>query len=288
MIVLVNLVRKVAMIFAAVLTAGVLILALRQFRVLAAPTVPLLQTMAQPNGIRFQARLRGDRWFQWRETIEGHPIVLDVKTGYWVYAVPSGNKYAPLLPSKSIVGKQTAPVAPWRPLPPPAGVQKRASSQQVVAPSNSGQHTNPNNSPQLPDLNKEKASRTPSQRKLDSQLVYALQQSRNQHTGSGATTLQHSVKIGSGGQVRVDIDGKVTPELLKRIRQIGGQVINSFPQFGAVRAEVPLAQLETLASLAEVRFIQPAREGITNGIKGQSGSSTSPSVSGARTNPSNK
>src|ERR1035441_1324919 len=96
-------------------------------------------------------------------------------------------------------------------------------------------------------LLQEKAGRTPAQQKMDSQLVHALKKNRREAFAPGAPNVQVDVKIEMDGRVLVDMDANVTPELLALIRMGGGQVINSFEQFRAVRALVTLTQLETLA-----------------------------------------
>jgi hypothetical protein len=113
---------------------------------------------------------------------------------------------------------------------------------------------------QIQVLQEEKASRTPIQQKIDSQLLYALQKT---HTTDSATDLRPTVKIDSSGNVLVDIDAKVTDSLLGNIKHVGGKIFNSFPRDHTVRAELPLVQVEFIAGLPEVKFIQPAVEATT-------------------------
>ena len=97
-------------------------------------------------------------------------------------------------------------------------------------------------------LMKEKASWTPTQQKLESQLIHASKQHRGEAFAPGVTNLQMGVKFETDGRIKVDINATVTPELLALIAQDGGTVINQFPQFHAIRALVSPAQLETLAA----------------------------------------
>ncbi len=113
---------------------------------------------------------------------------------------------------------------------------------------------------QIQRLQKEKFTRTPIQQKIDSQLLYALQKT---HKTDSSTDLRPTVEIDSSGNVLVDIDAKVTDSLLGNIKHVGGKIINSFPRDHTVRAELPLAQVEFIAGLAEVKFIQPAVEATT-------------------------
>ena len=97
----------------------------------------------------------------------------------------------------------------------------------------------------------EKARRTPAQRKMDSQLLDALRSARGQPAANEMVT--------------VDIRAEVTPEVLARIRALGGAVINNVPRYRAIRARLPLAGVEPLAMLAEVRSIRVADEAVTRG-----------------------
>jgi uncharacterized repeat protein (TIGR01451 family) len=111
---------------------------------------------------------------------------------------------------------------------------------------------------QIRALQQEKASRTAVQKKLDSQLVYAIRLSRNELSGFGITHLQPNVNVAPDGRVLVDVDATVTPALLSQMTQAGGEVLDSVPQFHSIRARLPLLQMEAIAAAAGVKFIQPA------------------------------
>jgi len=113
-------------------------------------------------------------------------------------------------------------------------------------------------------LLREKAGRTPAQQKMDSQLVHALKKNRGEAFAPGAPNVQVDVKIETDGRVLVDMDANVTPELLALIQAGGGQVINSFEQYRAIRALVTLTQLETLAGSTNVSYIHRARQAHAN------------------------
>ena len=103
---------------------------------------------------------------------------------------------------------------------------------------------------------KEKATRTLAQERLDSQLVYALRRKRGEI--SKDIPREIDVKIREDGRVLVDIEASVSKEMLALIERQGGQVINSFPAQNAIRALVPLVNIETVAAQPGVRFIRPA------------------------------
>ena len=110
----------------------------------------------------------------------------------------------------------------------------------------------------------EKASWTGAQRKMESHLIQATKRHRGQAFAPGAPSVKLDLKTESDGRILVDIDANVTEGLLTRIKQAGGTVIGSFPQFHAIRALVTLEQLESLAGAGDVKYIRRAARAMTN------------------------
>ena len=102
---------------------------------------------------------------------------------------------------------------------------------------------------QIEALLGEKEQRTPAQRKVGSQLLDAWQRARGQPA-------PHEL-------VEVDIRADVTPEVLARIRALGGTVINSVPRYRSIRAQLPLSAVTTLAALDAIQSIRTADEART-------------------------
>jgi uncharacterized repeat protein (TIGR01451 family) len=116
---------------------------------------------------------------------------------------------------------------------------------------------------QIQALQQEKASFTPVQQKMDSQLVFAIKQSRNELIANGAVPqLRIGVTNDSQGRVLVDLTANVTADLLKLIITGGGtnkdSVVDSVPQFNSIRAWIKLSQIENIAGSVDVKFIKPA------------------------------
>jgi hypothetical protein len=105
------------------------------------------------------------------------------------------------------------------------------------------------------DIN-EKRTRTLAQQKIDSELLAAARLKQQGLTIPGA-----SIEFDNMGRAAVDISTTVTDALLIKIRNEGGQVLSSYPQFKSVRAYLPLVSLETIAELPEVRLISRASTG---------------------------
>lgn len=55
----------------------------------AVPAYDGLFKLTQPSGISFEARQRGDEWYNWVETKDGYGIYKNTKTGNWEYYLPS-------------------------------------------------------------------------------------------------------------------------------------------------------------------------------------------------------
>ena len=94
-----------------------------------------------------------------------------------------------------------------------------------------------------------KKRRTPAQRKVDSQLLEEWQKAQG--------------RPGADRMVTVDVRAEVTPEVLERIRELGGRVLSSFERYRAIRAELPLSEVEALAAHEAVRSIRTADKAVT-------------------------
>jgi hypothetical protein len=115
-----------------------------------------------------------------------------------------------------------------------------------------------NTKTQLDALMREKHSRTPTQQKIDSQLTIATKIQRQEAVAPVIARMATDVDSDGDGRVEVDISAEVTDELLETIRREGGELVNSYPQFKAVRAYLPLDSLEIIAGLNEVRLVSRA------------------------------
>ena len=115
----------------------------------------------------------------------------------------------------------------------------------------------------IADILARKALRTPAQRKVSSQLLDA----RRAQVREPATTAEPGGRQATSAtdeRVLVDIRADVTAEVLARIRELGGTVVNSVPRYRSVRAELPLAGVESLAELDAVQAIRTADMPVTH------------------------
>src|SRR5665213_799729 len=119
---------------------------------------------------------------------------------------------------------------------------------------------------QIAALEKEKESRTPTEQKIDSQLLYADKMRRGEPIAKGVPVQRVDLDKDDQGRILVDIKADVTDALLQYIKTLGGNVVNDFPQYQAIRAGVPLANIEDLAARSEVKFVEPAVRAMNNTV----------------------
>ncbi|QYG93327.1 tandem-95 repeat protein [Iamia sp. SCSIO 61187] len=104
----------------------------------------------------------------------------------------------------------------------------------------------------------DKAGRTRTERKVSSDLLYAVAEERDGVAVEGAPRLRSAAEVDGDGRTEVDIAGTVEPALLDRIEDVGGEVVAAVPGFDAVRALVPVDEVTGLAALPSVDSIAAA------------------------------
>ncbi|HEY8228573.1 MAG TPA: S8 family serine peptidase [Pyrinomonadaceae bacterium] len=122
---------------------------------------------------------------------------------------------------------------------------------------------------QIEALILEKESRTPTERKMDSQLIYELKMDRGEAVANGVRTLETDLPVSDTGKTVVDISANVSDGLLLQLRENGADIISVVPERDSVRASVSLDDLESVAALADVKFIQPKQDAVTSGLTEQ-------------------
>jgi len=114
-------------------------------------------------------------------------------------------------------------------------------------------------------LLREKESRTPAQRKMDSRLLQASRERRGRQMAVGVNLAPARVNADANGRVPVDISADVTDDLIRKIEGLGGKIIYPSSEYRTIRAEINLSAAETIAAYPEVKFIQPAIRSMTVG-----------------------
>ena len=122
---------------------------------------------------------------------------------------------------------------------------------------------------QIEALIREKESRSPTESKLDSQLIYELKMDRGEAVANGVRTVETDVPISDTGKTIVDITASVSDGLLSQLSESGADIINVTAERDSIRAAVPLQALESIAARSDVRFIQPKQDAMTSGVTDQ-------------------
>ncbi|HMJ78516.1 MAG TPA: S8 family serine peptidase, partial [Iamia sp.] len=135
---------------------------------------------------------------------------------------------------------------------------------------------------QIAAIEADKQARTPAERKVDSNLLYAAAEEDGGPAVAGAPDLESTAKVDLEGLTEVDITATVGPALLDRIEALGGKVLDSVPGFDAVRAELPVDAVSALAARPEVRTVVPAGDARTNrAVRPSGGAATAGAGAGA-------
>jgi subtilisin-like proprotein convertase family protein len=107
---------------------------------------------------------------------------------------------------------------------------------------------------QMQTLIAAKEARTPLQRKISSQLLYAKYGNGLDVKGALASNLVPD----DSGRIAMDLKGTVNADLIEAVTNLGGTVTSSSIPHGSVRALISLDQLENVAALPSVRSVRPA------------------------------
>lgn len=110
----------------------------------------------------------------------------------------------------------------------------------------------------------EKGNRTSAQKKIDSQLLYAIYRKRGEAQAKGVPAGELRVQFDGKGRAIISIRARVTKTVLAKIKSLGGEVISSSETYNDILAHLSLEKLEKLAALQDVRAIMPAEEATTN------------------------
>src|SRR5262245_1067432 len=110
---------------------------------------------------------------------------------------------------------------------------------------------------QIDALIREKDTRSPVDQKIDSQLLYELRMELGVPVADGVTLVETELPYAPDGHVIVDVKGSPTATLIASIGALGGEVISSAPEATMLRAHIDIGQVEALASLDDVIFVQP-------------------------------
>ncbi len=120
---------------------------------------------------------------------------------------------------------------------------------------------------QMQALQLDKASRTPAQRKIDSNIIYTMRMLAGQPAAPGVPYLYTGVDLDENDNIVVDMAANVTERLLQRLAAAGAQVLYTNAALRSIRAIIPPAQIEGIAASPGVIFISPKQGSMTNRVE---------------------
>ena len=107
-------------------------------------------------------------------------------------------------------------------------------------------------------MTEEKKERVPSRHKMACQLVHEMLLRRDEDFARELPRLRTGVQVDARGYTVVDVQARITPDLLREIEDMGGTILHSSQRFYRTRCVVPLERIEALAGYPGVRFIEVA------------------------------
>jgi len=122
---------------------------------------------------------------------------------------------------------------------------------------------------QIEAMIQDKQARTPTEQKLDSNLLNAVRANASRAAGDTRPALPFvdafiAQEVAPDQTVHVNIRATVSEDLTNFIQSLGGREVAAFPRFDTVTARLPLDALLTLAARPDVRFIAPLEKAMTN------------------------
>src|SRR3954447_7397902 len=132
-----------------------------------------------------------------------------------------------------------------------------ASASQASAPQTAAADIAPEALAQIEALIREKDVRSEAEQKIDSQLISELRMERGQPIAIGVDVAVTDLPYATDGHVVVDVKARVTDGLVARLAALGIEVLSSDVESGMLRVHLDIDQVEALAALPDVSFVQP-------------------------------
>ncbi|MGC2321395.1 MAG: S8 family serine peptidase, partial [Terriglobales bacterium] len=198
------------------------------------------------------------RWFSTRRILQAVTLtlLLTAPAGLWTQTAPVR---APGQTRESVTDLQFHKFEP-----------KVAPDRAAPADTNQGQTVSGisvNAARQMQALQQEKASRTPAQRKIDSNILYTIRMLAGQPAAPGVDFLYTGVDLDAQDNVVVDMVANVTERLLQQLTAAGALVLYKNASLRSIRAIIPPAQIEAIAASPDVIFIWPKQGSMTRKIE---------------------
>ena len=84
-------------------------------------------------------------------------------------------------------------------------------------------------------------------------------------TRAGVPTIDVRLQFEPDNALVLDVSGDRGDDLAAQLRAVGVEVIHAYPDYGSVRVRARLDQVEAIAAMPQVTFVQPKQEAVTLG-----------------------
>src|SRR4051794_2889159 len=113
---------------------------------------------------------------------------------------------------------------------------------------------------QIDALIREKEFRSGTQQKIDSQLLFELRMESGQSIASSVSALDTDLPYADDGHVVVDVTARLTDRLRASLAALGVEILSTNAGAGTLRVHADIDQVEAIAALPDVDFIQPKQD----------------------------
>ena len=134
----------------------------------------------------------------------------------------------------------------------------------AAAPAETDSDISPEALAQIDALIAEKESRSPADRKLDSQLIYELKMRAGAPIARGVQTIQADVPYANDGHAVLDVKASLTTALMEALGQLGAEILSTSAAESTLRIHIGIDQVQALAALPDVVFVQPRQDAMTS------------------------
>lgn len=120
---------------------------------------------------------------------------------------------------------------------------------------------------QMQALQSEKALRTPTQQKIDSNVLFTIRMLAGQPPAPGIPYLDTEIDLDGNDNIVVDMVAQASDRLLDQLAAAGAKILDTNRELRSIRAIVPPSQMEWLASSPDVIFISRKQGSMTQAAR---------------------
>jgi hypothetical protein len=118
-------------------------------------------------------------------------------------------------------------------------------------------HISPRALAQIDALIKEKESRSASEQKIDSQLIFERKMKARKAIAPGVDRLEVDIPYANDGHAIVDVSARASSDITGALTALGLEIVSVSRDHTRFRVHVPIDRIETIAALPDVIFVKP-------------------------------